>query len=157
MKAIMFITVIFILSIGGVMLFHEPSSKAQVPPDSPKVDIEKKFDAQLDRVEDKVSKAEQVKISTKPKIIYLVRKVYVPREDKKKVLLTLDGGEYLIDPVIHKEYLMVDVDSIQKAMADQEIEQAMYSNDTLSQVMIEEANERISLWKKVKSFFKRKK
>lgn len=160
MKALIFFTVLFIFTAGGVYLFSDPESSAQVPPASvnkPINNIEKEFDARLDRVEDKVTQAEQKKIDAKPKIV--IRKVTVikevPAEDHKS-LLTIGGEQYEVEPLEYKGYNIFNVDSIQNAIAEQEIEKAMYSNDTFSHAMIEEANERINLWQKVKSFFKRK-
>lgn len=134
------------------------AAKNQIPPDTPKENLLQELKA--DTRELKESTEELKKVTPveppKPKVVYLIKKIYVPRESKKKILLSMDGGEYLIDPVVHKGYFLIDVDSIQNAIAEQEIEKAMYSNDTFSHAMIEEANERINLWQKVKSFFKRK-
>lgn len=164
MRGLVFLTAVFIFALGGVIFLHDPSAEAQQPPVlSPNPNIEKQFDAQLNRVEEKVSRAEQVKVSTKPKVIYKIRKVYVVKEvlpEEHKVLLNIGGNQYEADPTIYKGYILIDVDSIQKAIVEQDIEEAMYTNDTLSQVMIEEANGEINKWKefkqKVKTFFKRK-
>jgi hypothetical protein len=134
------------------------SAKNQVPTETPKVNVLQEL---KDDTRELKESTEELKKSTptnppKPEVVYLIKKIYVPVKDNRKVLLTLEGEEYLIDPVVHKEYFLVNADSIQKAKSDQEIERAMYSNDTFSGAIIQEANERINLWQKVKSFFKRK-
>lgn len=156
MKALIFCTVLFIFTAGGAYFFHDPESNAQSPPPSPKKpvpNIEKAFDERLNRVENKVNEAEKAK----PKVI--IKKVTVikevPAEDHKS-LLTIGGEQYEVEPLEYKGYNIFNVDSIQQAIVEQEAEEAMYRNDTLTQAIIEEANERINLWQKVKSIFKRK-
>lgn len=140
------------------LVFLSGKANNQTPPSSPKENILQEL--KLDTRELKESTEELKKVTPveppKPKVIYLIKKIYVPRESKKKILLSMDGGEYLIDPVVHKEYFLIDLDSLQNAIAEQEIEKAMYSNDTFSGAVIQEADNRIKLWQKVKSFFKRK-
>lgn len=137
------------------------AAKNQVPPDAPKENIlqELKNDSrELKEATEDLKKVTPPQ-EPKPRIIYKVKKVYVIKEvppEDHKVLLTIGGNQYEVDPVFYKGYDLIDVDSIQNAIVEAEIEDAMYRNDSLSQVMLEEANDHINLWQKVKLFFKRK-
>lgn len=160
-SAILFFTALALFTGGGVYFLGEPSAKGQPPPVRSDTSIEKKFDVQISRIEDKVLQAEHNKPEQKAvtKVVYRVRKVPVVTEvlaREQKVLLNIQGDKYEVEPEIYKGYILIDVDSIQKAIIEEEADEAMAS-DTLSRAAMEHADEQIGLWKKFKSFFKHKK
>lgn len=159
MKALIFFTVLFIFTVGGVYLFSDPESRAQIPPaplKKPIKNIEKEFDARLDRVEDKVTQAEQLPAKPVVKIIYRTKNVAVPHPKEETIYFMRDStvsvemnvrresGAFFVD--------MNEVDSIEKAQDDLTVKPYYDVRDTV----VEQAEEHIKFWERVTRIFKRK-
>ncbi len=61
MKTTMFFTALFIFLIGGIMISRQPSAEAQPATGNSAPDVEAKFDAKIERVENKLQVAESIK------------------------------------------------------------------------------------------------
>lgn len=160
MKVITFLTALAIFMLGGVYFFNEPESIAQAPPVIKKPDrsIEKAFDERLNRVENKVSEAEQAKPEPTPRVI--IKKVIITKEvpvEEHKNVLTIGGEQYEVEPMEYKGYNIFNVDSIQAQIVEDEVNDAIRHNDSLKQAAIEHAEENINMWQEFKKLFKRKK
>lgn len=97
------------------------------------------------------------KLNSKPKR----QKQDVTKPAKQATPLARIGGElYPLTFEKYKGYIIFDasqIDSIRNEIIEESLVDHPYYEDTLSQSFVEHANEQIGIWKKVKSFFKKKK
>lgn len=151
MKAILFITVLFFFLVGAVIMFNEPEMLAQEGNTIKVPNVEDDFDRKMKQVEEKLDRAEEVKIVPKLRSIVRYRTAKLALQQINYAVIITDSAVYTVPARIHKGVAIIDGAALQAEIsADQDT--LIADLPVMVDTMIEEVNNHISAWQQVKNF-----